>query len=88
MRPFISYAMKDMSDYNKTVSSKIGRQQGNDIRMSHYVLTEYVSLESRCYEISSHKQANLIRALGKIFPPTHFFSLFFLLLFLFCPREA
>ena len=32
MRPFISYAMKDMSDYNRTVSSKIGRQQGNDIR--------------------------------------------------------
>ena len=31
MRPFIGYAMKDMSDYNKTVSSKIGRQQGNDI---------------------------------------------------------
>ena len=34
MRPFISYAMKDMSDYNKTVSSKMGRQQGNDIRTS------------------------------------------------------
>ena len=31
MRPFIGYAMKDMSDYNKTVSSKIGRHQGNDI---------------------------------------------------------
>ena len=77
MRPFISYAMKDMSDYDKTVSSKIGRQQGNDIRMSHYVLTEYVSLESRCYEISSHKQANLIRVLGKIFPPDSFFFSFF-----------
>ena len=36
MRPFISYAMKDMSDYNKTVSSKIGRQQGNDIRTSPF----------------------------------------------------
>ena len=34
MRPFISYAMKGMSDYNKTVSSKIGRQPGNDIRTS------------------------------------------------------
>ena len=34
MRPFIGYAMKDMSDYNKTVSSKIGRQPGNDIRTS------------------------------------------------------
>ena len=31
MRPFISYAMKGMSDYYKTVSSTIGRHQGNDI---------------------------------------------------------
>ena len=36
MRPFISYAMKDMSDYDKTVSSKIRRQQGNDIRTSPF----------------------------------------------------
>ena len=36
MRPFISYAMKDMSDDNKTVSTKKGRQQGNDIRTSHF----------------------------------------------------
>ena len=36
MRPFIGYAMKDMSDYNKTVSTKIGRQQGNDICTSHF----------------------------------------------------
>ena len=36
MRPFISYAMKDMSDYNKTVSGKTGRQQGNDIRTSPF----------------------------------------------------
>ena len=27
MRPFISYAMKAMGDYNKTVSSKTDRQQ-------------------------------------------------------------
>ena len=36
MRPFISYAMKDMSDYNKTVSSKTVRQQENDIRTSAF----------------------------------------------------
>ena len=36
MRPFISYAMKDMSYNNKTVSTKIARQQGNDIRTSHF----------------------------------------------------
>ena len=39
MRPFISYAMKGMSDYNKTVSSKIGRQQGNDIRFISFRYT-------------------------------------------------
>ena len=36
MRPFISYAMKDMSDYYETVSSKIRRHQGNDIRTSPF----------------------------------------------------
>ncbi len=36
MRPFIRYAMKDMSDYKKTVSSKIRRQQGNDICTSPF----------------------------------------------------
>ena len=36
MKPFISYAMKDMSDYHKTVSSKIRRQQENDIRTSPF----------------------------------------------------
>ena len=36
MRPFISYAMKDMSDCNKAVSSEILRQQGNDIRTSPF----------------------------------------------------
>ena len=34
MRPFIRYDMKDMSDYNETVSSKTVRQRANDIRTS------------------------------------------------------
>ena len=39
MRPFIGYAMKDMRDYDKTVSTKIGRQQGNDIRFISFRYT-------------------------------------------------